>query len=52
MNFIEKLDTKLKGAPDGTLTLILLGVAAFAIFVAFKGSPTLKAAVTLWLLMP
>jgi hypothetical protein len=52
MNFIKRLDEKLKGAPEGALTLILLGIAAIAIYIAFVGSPTVKAAAAIWFVMP
>lgn len=37
---------------DSALSLLLVGIAAFAVLVAMKGSTTQKALVSAWLLAP
>ena len=49
---IEQLDKKLEGLPDQALTVILLLLAAFAVFVAFYGRPVFKAALAAWFIAP
>lgn len=52
MNFIDKLDKKLEGAPDAVLTagLIFAGIVAWVI--ALFGNPSLKALVLAWMVAP
>lgn len=52
MNFLENLDRKLKGLPERSLTTLLLIVGIIAIIVAVYGTPTLKAALVLWIVAP
>lgn len=50
--FVRKLNNQLKGAPDSILTLALFLLALFAIVVALKAPPLLKAAVVAYFALP
>lgn len=52
MSWILKIDKALAGQPDGILTLLLIGLAAVALLIAFMGNPTTKAAVAAWFILP
>lgn len=52
MSWILKLNKTLAGAPNNVLTLLLIGLAAAALLVAFVGNPTAKAAVAAWFILP
>lgn len=52
MSVIKSLDNDLRGAPDKTLTVILVLIAAVTLYVAFFANPTLKAIVSAWLIAP
>jgi uncharacterized membrane protein HdeD (DUF308 family) len=49
---LERLNQWLKGQPDKWLTIILILLGIFAIIVAFKGPPLLKATVAAWFIAP
>lgn len=52
MSVVKQLDNDLKGAPDKTLTVILIVIAAVTVYVAFFANPTIKAIVAAWLIAP
>lgn len=52
MNFLRDFDQKLRGLPERTITIFLLFLAIFAAIVALYGSPTLKAALLVWIVAP
>lgn len=52
MSWILRIDKALAGAPNHVLTLLLIGLASVALFIAFTGNPTAKAAVAAWFLLP
>lgn len=49
---INELNQKLAGFPDQTLTLVLLALAGFAIWIALTGSAVEKAALAAWFIAP
>lgn len=49
---ITKLDKKLEGLPNNTLSLLLILAGIVAWIVAIYGNPTLKVAVLGWMLIP
>ena len=49
---IKQLDEKLAGAPDNVLTTLLIVLGMVVLFVAIKGTPTMKAAVAAWVILP
>lgn len=49
---IRDIDTALHGYPENILSVILFGIAIVAIVVALFGNPTLKAAVSAWMILP
>lgn len=52
MSLLKQIDSKLKGEPENVLTFLLFGVAVVAVVIAVYGSPTLKAAATIWMIAP
>lgn len=52
MNLFRRVNHALQGAPDQVLTLVLLGVAAAAVGLAFGAPPALKAAAAAWFIFP
>lgn len=46
------LNEKLGGWPDEWLTLLLVLIAVFLVFVAWKSSPLTKAVIATWVLLP
>jgi hypothetical protein len=52
MSWILRIDKALAGAPNDLLTLLLIGLAAVALLIAFTGNPTTKAAVAAWFILP
>lgn len=49
---IRALDKKLEGLPDGALTILLVALALFALYVAMTGNPTSKALLAAWFIIP
>lgn len=49
---IRDIDAALHGYPESILAVILFGLAIVAIVVALFGNPTLKAAVSAWMILP
>lgn len=52
MSILSKIDRDLEGAPNKTLTYILVGIAIAAVGIAFFGSPTLKVIAAAWFIAP
>lgn len=50
--FIAAANAYLQGTPNIILSGVLFVFAAFAVYVALRGTPTLKVAVILWFLLP
>ena len=48
----DKIDGWLKGKPDDFLTMLLIVVAVFCLWVGAKGSSALKVAVLFWMVSP
>lgn len=49
---IAKLNEKLSGTPDATITLAMLLAAGVIIVAAFTASPTTKVAMLTWIIAP
>jgi hypothetical protein len=55
MNFSkinDAVNSFLSGVPDTLLSIVLVCFAAFAIYVALRGTPVMKIGVILWFLLP
>lgn len=52
MGLVTRLDKKLAGQPSEFLTILLIGLAAAIVTIALIGSPTMKAAVAAWVILP
>jgi len=52
MNFLRGLDQKLEGEPEIVLTVFLIIAGVLAWMVAAFGTPTMKAAVLAWMVLP
>jgi len=52
MSVLKQLNDDLKGAPDKTLTIILVIIAVITLYIAFFGNPTVKAVLAAWLIAP
>lgn len=52
MSLISRVDKSLEGAPEGFITLGLIVVAAIALFLAWKATPTVKALALAWMVAP
>lgn len=52
MSYLTKIDQKLAGTPDTTLTILLIITGIIAWIVALFGTPSLKVAVFAWMAAP
>lgn len=52
MGFLTKLDKRLAGEPDAFLTFVLLLLSVFGFAMALYGTPTLKAAIIAYWVLP